>query len=191
MSDIGIKGLITKDIDNIDNLVSTFIKSSLNIRKGIIQEINPGACMLSLIRDTYTCTLLLRYIGLMTIVDPNPKWGTIDNRIIEYIQDYYTNEKFKNKLIELYEYYLHIYEKTQKDYDYCKFLDKMIHKCETPKKGVDTKKKIRIIENKIFNVMNINPVVKIHKSKFRTISPQFDTTSDNVLIQLTQSNYHN
>ncbi|VBB17821.1 hypothetical protein YASMINEVIRUS_284 [Yasminevirus sp. GU-2018] len=194
MSDIGIKGLITKNVDEIDSLVKMFIKSSLNIREGIAYGDDPDICMLSLIRDTYMCTLLLRYVGLMTIVHPDPKWGAVDNRIIEYIQDYYSNEKFKNKLIELYEHYLQKYEKAQKqtqtDYDYCKFLDKMIHRGETPKKGIETKKMIRMTENKIFNVMNVNPVVKISKSKFRSIPPHFEIKGDDVLVHLTQANYY-
>ena len=111
MSDIGIKGLVTKSVAEVDKFVSTFIKSSLNIREGITKGEDPEICMLSLIRDTYMCNLVLRYVGMMTIISSDPIWNAIDNRLMEYINDYYNNKRFKIKLNELYEYYLKTYKK--------------------------------------------------------------------------------
>lgn len=190
MSDIGIKGLISKRVEEINELVKLFIKSSLNIRDGIIQGDDPEICMLSLIRDTYMCNLILRYVGLMTLVSNDPKWNTIDDKLIEYVHKYYMNEQFKNKLIELYEHFLIIFEKTKKNYDYCKFLDKMITRSELSKNGTELKKLIRMFENKIFNIINVNPIVKINKKYFKTIPSHFELNNDKVVVHLTQSNYY-
>ena len=101
MTDIGIKGIVVKNATEISDLVKTFIKSSLNVREGISRGGDHEICMLSLIRDTYMCNLILRYVGMMTLLSPDPKWNAIDNRMTEYMQDYYNNIRFKNKLIEL------------------------------------------------------------------------------------------
>src|SRR5579872_5331091 len=175
MSDIGIKGLITKNITEVNDLVSMFIKSSLNVREGIIKGDDPDICMLSLIRDTYMCNLILRYVGMMTLISVDPKWNTIDNRMMEYTQEYYNSDKFKNKLIELYEYYLKTYEDSQKNFDYCRFLDKMINKGEISKKGIEIRKIIRMIENRIFNILNINPIVKISTRYFKDVPQYYET----------------
>jgi hypothetical protein len=191
MSDIGIKGLVTKSPAEIDKFVSTFIKSSLNIREGITKGKDPEICMLSLIRDTYMCNLILRYVGLMTIISSDIIWSTIDNRLIEYINDYYNNKKFKIKLNELYEHYLKTYEKKQINYDYCRFLDKMINRVEISKKGIEIKKHIRMMENRVFNILNINPVVKIASKYIDNISDNYEKTKHNkIIVPLTQANYH-
>jgi Zn-dependent oligopeptidase len=189
-SGIGIKGLITKNVKEMEDLVKIFIKSSLNIRDGIIQGEDPEICMLSLIRDTYICNLILRYVGLMTLVNHDPKWNDIDNRLIGYVHKYYMSEKFKNKLIELYEHYLNIFENTKTNYDYCIFLDKMISRGEISKNGNELKKIIRMFENKIFNTLNINSIVKINKRYFKSIPTQFEVTDDKVVVNLTQTNYY-
>jgi hypothetical protein len=72
MTDIGIKGLIIKNITEIDDLVTLVIKSSLNVRKGITKVDDPEICMLSLIRDTYICNLILRYVGMMVLLNSDP-----------------------------------------------------------------------------------------------------------------------
>src|SRR5271155_5258253 len=104
MTDIGINGLTLKSIAEINDLVEMFIKSSLNVRDKIIRGDDPNMCMLTLIRDTYTCNLLLRYVGLMMLVKNDHQWISIDNKLTEYIQDYHNNPKFKNKLIDLNEH---------------------------------------------------------------------------------------
>ena len=190
MSDIGIKGLVTKNVEDVNVLVDLFIKNSFKIRDGISQGDKPEICMLSIIRDTYMCNLLLRYVGLMTLVNNDPKWTTVDNKLIEYIHEYYMNEQFKIKLIELYEYFRSTFEKTKKNYDYCRFLDKMISRGEITKNGTELKKIIRMFENKIFNIININPIVKINKRHFKTIPSQFEVHDDKVIVHLTQLNYY-
>lgn len=189
MTDIGIKGLVTKNVDEIHELATLFIKSSLNIREGIILGEDPEVCMLSLIRDTYMCNLLLRYIGLMTIVNTNPKWTQIDGEFTAYINTYYSSAKFKNKLIELFDYFTIIYERNGTNYDYCKFLDKMINRADLSKKGLEIKQTLTMMENKIFNVLNVNPILKINKQSFKFIPPQFEIKADNVVVHLTQTNY--
>ena len=191
MSDIGIKGLVTKSVAEIDKFVSIFIKSSLNIREGITKGEDPEICMLSLIRDTYMCNLILRYVGMMTIISSDIIWNAIDNRLIEYINDYYNNKRFKIKLNELYEHYLKSYEKKQKNYDYCRFLDKMINRVEISKKGIEIKKHIRMMENRVFNILNMNPVVKIASRYIDNISDNYEKTKHNkVIVPLTQANYY-
>ena len=190
MTDIGIKGLIIKNITEIDDLVTLFIKSSLNVRKGITKGDDPEICMLSLIRDTYICNLILRYVGMMMLLNSDPKWSVIDNRMIEYIQDYYNNDRFKNKLIELYEHYFKTFEDTNINYDYCCFLDKMITKGEITKKGIEIKKIIRMLENRVFNILNMNPVVKIATKYFKDVPQQYETKHGKAVISLTKTNYY-
>jgi hypothetical protein len=189
MSNIGIKGLVVKNVDEIRDLVTMFIKSSLNIRQGITDGDDPETCMLSLIRDTFLCNMLLRYVGMMTLISQDQKWVKIDNQLMDYIQNYYSNEKFKNKLITLYEHFRNIYENSNRNYDYCRFLDKMINRGETSKKGEEIKKIIRTTENRIFNMLNVNPIVTIHRRYFKTVSPSFETNNDKVVVSLTKSNY--
>lgn len=191
MNDIGIKGLVAKSAAEIDNFVSIFIKSSLNIREGITKGEDPEICMLSLIRDTYMCNLILRYVGMMTIISPDTIWNTIDNRLIEYINDYYNNKRFKIKLSELYEHYLKSYEEKQINYDYCRFLDKMINRVEISKKGIEIKKHIRMMENRVFNILNMNPVIKIASRHIDNISDNYEKTKHNkIIVPLTQANYY-
>ena len=190
MADIGIKGLVIKNVTEIGEIVLLFIKSSLNVRKGIIIGKDCEICMLSLIRDTYTCNLILRYVGMMTVINPDPKWIAIDNKMIDYVQKYYNNDGFKNKLIELYEHYLKTFEEKQINYDYCKFLDKMINKGEITKKGIDIKKIINKTENSIFNILNMNPVVNISTKYFKYESKQYETKNGKYIVPLTKINYH-
>lgn len=190
MSNIGIKGLINKNVDEIENIVRLFIKSSISIRNKIIKDKNPDICIQSLIRDTYMCNLILRYVGLMTIVNTDPKWDKIDDILMKYIHEYYTSDRFKNKLVELYEYFLGIYEKTKTNYDYCKFLDKMISRGEITKRGTILKNFSKRFENEIFNIINVNPIVKINKRHFKIIPSQFEVDNDKVIVHLTQNNYY-
>jgi hypothetical protein len=190
MSDISVRGLITKNVAEITDLVNMFIKSSLNIREGIIREPDPATCMLSLIRDTYVCNLLLRYVGMMTLISGDQKWEIIDNKIMTYTQDYFNNDRFKNKLTTLYEHYLKTYDETKKNYDYCKFLDKMISKAEISKKGIEIKKVIRMIENRVFNILNVTPTIKIGIRHFKTIPQHYEIKQEKVIVPLTQTNYH-
>jgi Zn-dependent oligopeptidase len=190
MSDIGIKGIVVKNATEISDLVKTFIKSSLNVREGITRGGEHEICMLSLIRDTYMCNLILRYVGMMTLLSPDPKWNAIDNRMTEYMQDYYNNIRFKNKLIELHEHYLKTFEDTQINYDYCRFLDKMINKADISKKGVEIRKITHMIENRVFNILNMNPVVKIAEKYFDDIPHHYDRKHGKVIVPLTKTNYH-
>lgn len=190
MSEIGIRGLIGKDITEIENIVNNFIKSSMAVREGIITNDNIEICMLSLLRDTYTCNLLLRYIGLMTIISNNEKWIKIDDTIMEYVNKYYISGRFKNKLIDMYAYYSSKFEKGEQCLDYCKFLERMITKCEITKDGVEIKKKIGTLEKRIYNIMNVHPIIKINKKYFKTIPPHFETQNDRVVAHLSQGTYY-
>lgn len=189
-SDIGIKGLVSKNIKEVDDLVKMFIKSSLNVREGITQGDDPDICMLTLIRDTYMCNLLLRYVGLMTLVNPDDGWTSIDNKLMDYVNEYYSDDNFKTKLVNLYEYFLGTYEKNKKNYDYCRFLNKMLYRGEMSKQCVELKNIIRMIENKIFNHININPLVNVNKRHFKTLPSTFEINNDKVTVELTQSNYN-
>ena len=188
MSSIGIGDLISKNVTEIDSLVKTFIKSSLNIREGIVQGVDPDISMLSLIRDTYMCNLIHRYIGMMTLISADPVWEKIDYKMSEYIQDYYNYDKFKSRLIELYDHYTDIYKKHNRDGDYCKFLAKMINKGEISQEGVSIKKTIRMLENKVFNFININPTVKISTRHLKRVPPQFEVKQGKAII-LKRTNY--
>lgn len=189
MAEISVDDLINKNISEINDIVNIFIKKSLHIRKGIAQGQDPELCMLSIIRDTHLCNLLFRYVGMMTLLSADPQWQVIDNQMMEYIQNYYNNERFKNKLIELHEYYLKTYQKSKINYDYCKFLDKMINKSEITKKGFEIKKEIRMIENKIFNILNINPIVKIATRHFKRIPTQYEIKQNKAIVVLNHDNY--
>jgi hypothetical protein len=184
MTDIGIKELTTKNIREFKIFVKTFIKSSLKIRKGIIDENNPNICMLVLLRDTYMCNMLLRYIGLMIIVSNNEEWIKIDYIMNNYIQNYYTDKSFTKKLILLYKLF-----SKNKNNDYCKFLQKMIFNGRLSRKAITIKKNINMIEKKIFNLLNVNPSIKISKKYFKNISDEYHINGDDVIIDLTQQNY--
>ena len=190
MTDIGIKGLVFKNVTEISDIIKMFIKSSLNVRDGIIKGNKPDICMLSLIRDTYMCNLILRYIGIMTLISQEPEYIKLDNKMIEYIQDYYKNDKFKNKLIELYEYYLKTFEKSKINYDYCRFLDKMINKGEISKKGFELKKIAKMIENRVFNVLSMNPIIKLPTKYFSDVPSHYETKNGKAIVPLSKINYY-
>ena len=190
MSEIGIQGLIQKDVNEIEKIVRMFIKSSLNIRQGIVHGDDPGLCMLSLIRDTYMCNLLMRFVGMMTLISIDTLWVALDNKLIGYDKEYYNYPGFKNKLVELYNHYFKIYEDSKKEYDYCKFLNKMINKCDASRKVVEDRKVIRMTENKILNILSITPVIKLPIEKFNKIPNQYETKHGKVIVPLTCSNYY-
>jgi hypothetical protein len=189
MADIGINGLTTKSANDINNLVVMFIKSSLNVRTGIINGDDPDVCMLTLIRDTYTCNILLRYVGLMTLVSSDNEWINIDNKLMNYVQEYHNNSKFKNKLIDLNEHYLNKYEKDRTNYDYCKFLEKLINRCDMSKKSLELKNTIRMLENRILNLLSVNPIIKIATRHFRETPTQYEIKQDKVIVALTYTNF--
>lgn len=186
----GIKWLITKKVSEIDQIVKTFICDSLNIRKLIINEKNPEKCINVLIRDTYICNLLLRYVGLMILLSNDIEWENIDNRLLKYVQTYYNNTKFIDKLISLFDYYVTTYEKNKINEDYCKFLDKIICKGNLSQDNSDIKKTIKMIENRIFNLLNINPIVKIATRHLNKKLHEFDVKQDKAIVSLNQKNYH-
>jgi len=191
MSDIGIASLINKSPQEIEKYVNMFIKSSLNLRYGIIENTDYSECMIGIIRDTYMCNLLMRYIGLMMLLSNDTFWIDLDNKITSYIANYYNNSKFKQKQIELYNHYYQKYQKNKTDYDYCRFLDKMINKSDTIKLS-EIKKYISMYENRILNLLRIDPVMRIPKKYFTTIPKQFemDSDKDKMIIPLTEENYH-
>ena len=190
MSNIGVRDLISKNVNEIDEFTKMFIRSSLNIREGIVQSNNPDISLLSLIRDTYISNLLFRYVGMMTLINSDILWTKIDNRITEYIQDFYAYDKFKQKLIYLHEYYTQIYNDTNENYDYCKFLEKMISKCDSNSESIKTKKYIRMIENRIFNLLNIDPIVNIPITYFKNNQKTNLKNNQKINVNLSQNNYH-
>ena len=190
MADIGIKGLVIKNVTEIRDIIHMFIKSSLNVRDGIIKGKKPDICMLSLLRDTYMCNLILRYVGIMTLISANPEYLELDNKMIQYIQDYYKNDRFKNKLIELYEYYLKTFQKSKINYDYCRFLDKMINKGEISKKGFELKKIAKMIENRVFNILSMNPIIKLPTKYFINVPDNYETKNGKAIISLSRINYY-
>lgn len=189
MSNIGIRDLVSKKISEIEDFVNLYIKSSLNIREGIILGEDPDICMLGLVRDTYMCNLILRYVGMMTLLSSNVTWTKIDNILTEYIQDYYNHKKFRKKIIELYEHYYDNYKTNKKDLDYCKFLDKMISKSDISKKSINIKKNIRMLENKVFNLLNIDPIVKISTRHLKNIPKHYEIKNDQAIVHISQKNY--
>ena len=116
MSDIGIKGLINK---NMETFTDVFIKSSLNVKDGIISEKDNDTCIMGLIRDTYMCNLMLGYIGLMLLVSNDVKWKTMDNKLYDFMNEYNSDTKFKKKLILLNSHY-------EKNKEYSIFLNNSI-----------------------------------------------------------------
>jgi hypothetical protein len=189
MENIGIKWLITKKVSEIDDIVDSFVQKSLNVRKNIVREKDPEKCIIELIRDTYTCNILLRYIGLMMLLSSDNHWENIDNKLMKYIQSYYSNKKFIKKIMQLFDHYVDIFEKNKMNEDYCKFLDKIICKGDVSHDNSDVKKTIRMIENRIFNLLNINSVVKIATRHLNKVPTNFEMKQDKVIIPLNQKNY--
>lgn len=179
--DIGINNLALINVNEFAAFVEKFIKSSLNIRNEIIKEQQENICMISLIRDTYMCNLIYRYIGIMLITNEQPIWASLDNIMNSYIKKYYSS-KLSRKLIVLYDYY------TNKNnlQHYCKFLDKIIYRCNMSKKSIKTKEIIKMIENKIFNILNVSPTIKITNNKHLN----FELKNNNYIVHLTHDNYN-
>ena len=190
MANIGVKELIDKKLPEMNDYISTFIKTSLNVRHIIIEEKDNNTCMLNLLRDTYMCNLIFRYVGLMTLITVEKQWIIFDEILEKYIHDYYSNTKFKKKITDMYNYYLDIYTKTKTNYDYCKFLYKIINKCDIPKKNTGIKKTIDIIENKIYNVLNSSPVIRIPKKYMTDMSINHTLEGDNIIIKLNSTTYN-
>lgn len=171
----GIKSLITKNINEIENIIQIFISSSINVRNGIIDEKNYEVCMISLLRDTYMCNLLWRYVGLMLVIDENPKWIEIDNLFIKYIQKYHKNINFKEKLIKIHHHF-----ENEKQIEYCKFLEKMIDCCNMNNKtGRHIKEIIQMLENRIYNTINIHPIITFSNQKHELTVSNFYNLIDN------------
>lgn len=186
MNNIGVSDLVLKNINEIDVIVNTFIKSSLDIRNNIIKGMKPELSIRSLLRDTYMCNLMNRYIGMMTLLSLDPMWETLDNRMEEYIQTYFNYNGFKNKLQTI----LNYYKKTDNK-DYCKFLEKMIDKCNNTKEIIQIKKQIRMRENKIFNLININPTIKLSSDILSKIPENVNIIDNKMEIPLSYENYYN
>lgn len=167
MNNIGILNLANKSVNDIKKIIEVYIEGSRNMRKRIISNENYDECIIDLIRDTYLHNILMRYIGLMTIISNNPEYEVIDNRIIEHTFIHYNKKKFKGKIIDIYNHFYKTYEENKINFDYCKFLLKIIDKCNIPKKCIRIKRNIRMIENKIQNVLSINPVIKLDQSEER------------------------
>ena len=185
MNNTGIGELISKNINEMDIFVSSFIDSSINIRNNIINKnIKPKKAMVGLLRDTYMCNLINRYIGLMTLLSLDPEWETMDNRIEEYIQNYFACDGFKQQLHVILNYYTNL-----KNKEYCIFLEKMIDKCDDKKDISHIKKNIRMFENKIFNLININPTINIQSHLLTKIPDNIKPVNDIVEIPLTYENY--
>jgi len=190
-NNVGIGGLIAKNVNEVAEFVDLFIKSSLNIRNAIIDNDNMTTCMFGLISDTYMCNIVLRYVGMMCLISSDPKWETVDNQLMDYSAEFYNNEKFRNKLLELHNNYSKIHEKTKENYDYCRFLERMLNRSDLTKRGNDIKKNVRMLEKRIFNIMNINPVVKISTRHFKTLPKNYENEQGRIVVPLTQMNYHN
>lgn len=186
MNTIGISDLVSKNINEMDIIVNAFIKSSLDIRNNIIKGMKPELSMRSLLRDTYMCNLMSRYIGMMTLLSLDPVWETIDNRMEEYIQSYFNYDGFKNRLQDILNYYI----KTKSNPDYCKFLEKMIDKCNNTKETIQLKKQIRMLENKIFNLININPNIKLLANTLKKIPENVTNADGKIEITLSYENYY-
>jgi hypothetical protein len=210
MANIGVKGLYMKDVNEINQFIDMFIKSSNHIKTGLINskikkkngDDSNDTIMLSLLRDTYVCNLLMRYIGMMTMISNDQGWIMLDSKMNEYSEKYYCDEKYRNRLIELYEYYIKIYEKSKMNYDYCKFLDKIITRCNVSKKALETKNTIRMTENNMYGIININPTIEIDlkylsknilaslKQNNGTIfNDNHEIANDKLVIDLSEDNY--
>lgn len=185
MSIIGIQELIINNIDKIELMVDTFIKSSIKTKKKIIQGLLPEKAISILLRDTYMCNILNRYIGMMTLLSTDPRWETLDNTMGEYIQNYFYSNNLKKSLEKILRYYKKTGEK-----EYCCFLQKMIEKCITDKKILHVRKQIRMLENKILNLISTDPDIKIHSSCLSHIPKYTEINSNNIEISLTHDNYY-
>lgn len=133
--------------------------------------------------------MIHRYIGMMTIISTDMDWIKIDDFFSEFVEHYYNDKKFTNRIIELYKYY----QLNDKYNDYCKFLEKIIKKAIISKDGIKTKRIIKILENKIYNLISINPTIKLNTKYFNKKTPKYiELNKDNKYtnITLSQINYY-
>jgi hypothetical protein len=189
MNTIGFKSFVQLGSDEFGNIVSQYIRDSANIRNAILSGADMDLCMIGLIKDTYMCNLLLRYIGYASLCSNDSKWDAIDSHMIGFVHNYYQNSRFRKKLIVMYEHYLKTYEAHKKNYDYCKFLDKLIIRCESAEQCKDIKKVIKMTENRIFNLLGVNPIVRIATRHLSRVPAHYEVIQDKANICLTQSNY--
>lgn len=199
---IGIKTIIGKTRKEIDKYVCEFIAESIKIRNMITVEKDNNICMSLLLQDTYKCNMLLRYVGLVMLTDTENNWYEVDNKMMTYINTYLNCGGFKRKLVEMYNYYHNTFVTERNNLDYCKFLDKMINKSDkidnTDKihntdKINELKRVIKMTENKIYGIINVNPIVKINKRRIlhHEIRPLMncDTEDDRYVVNLSYPNY--
>ena len=184
MSDIGIKGLINK---NMETFTDVFIKSSLNVKDGIISEKDNDTCIMGLIRDTYMCNLMLGYIGLMLLVSNDVKWKTMDNKLYDFMNEYNSDTKFKKKLILLNSHY-------EKNKEYNIFLNKMTENFRLHKSCALLKEHIRNLENDIYRQTNKFQTVQIPLKYFNNkylqeLKNNHKIDKDNLIILLNNKNY--
>jgi hypothetical protein len=120
---------------------------------------------------------------MMTLLSLEPKWETLDNSMEDYIHNYFNYEGFKNSLYVIFNYY-----KCLNNKEYCLFLKKMIDKCDI--KSIQIKKNIRMFENKIINLININPTIKIQTKKLTNIPENIKINNGSIEIPLSYENYN-
>ena len=188
---LGFNGFYNKNIKQISEIISKFIKSSLNLKKDIRKDDNNESCMLKLLRDTMLCNLLYRFIGYQLLTsEDNTQWQKLDDKINKYIDVYFDDDKFNLKLLKLYEYY-----NSKKMFDYALFLTKMINKFNL-KKNKEITKTIFITENKITNILNTFETIKINKLNYdksmtiiKSETNNSEIISDEIKIKLNYVNY--
>ncbi len=189
MNNIGVKDLIAIKDNEICKFVEIFIKSSLNIKQAIINSVkcDQKSCdgyMLNILRDTYTCNLLLGYVGMMTLISDNENWIEADKKLTEYIIDFYDDKKFGKKVNEIHQYYV----SNGIGKDYCKFLEKMIIKTSVSRKKINIA--IKTVETNIYNMLDVYPLLKIASHHLNEIPRNFAIVENKVTLSLDQDNYY-
>lgn len=194
MTNIGIKDLVHKDVEYIDNFINKFINKSLDIRNDIIRGNNTPEVyrksLIDLVRDTYLSNLLYRYVGMMMLISDNPRWGIIDDKLTDYMDNFFQSPELVSKLSELYEFFREQIEKGEDNRDYCKFLDQIISKSEISNLCFDTKTKIKILEKRIFNLLKVDPILGINIRHLSKTPDHFEKKGNKLIVPLTENNYH-
>ena len=185
---MSILNIAKKSVEEFKAYIDQFITHSIKLRSSIILDTTHDNTQIIklLIHDTYRCNQILGYIGMMCLISDNDIWHTYDSIILRYIDEYYDSVDFKNKLIVLSEYH-------KNAIDYHKFLENMIENCNISETKKTILKNIKILETRVFNIMDVNPVIAIdliYVKNTQNLPLGFVINQNKISVTLTCENYH-
>lgn len=198
MSGIGIRTLVNRGTEYANNFIDQFVTSSVNIKKSIKQyKINYNTdnatnnninnnlnndsrerrnMMIALIRDTFVCNLLLGYTGMMRLITDDPIFEEMDTKLLKYINDFYDDTEFTKSLCMIYTKYKEQCDGIElgdhinyENMEFIRFLERIIDRLQIVDKKVAIQSYITMLENKIYNLINVTPLIVLDSKYTKSI----------------------